>query len=123
MGSYTNDPTDPTEAAMVKALTEAARAGGWLYHHVQRSDYGRQMGLRGFPDLFLVHPDYGRAVALEVKAKRGVVTPEQKEWADALTKAGVRTYFVWPKPRAMGSESMEWWCDQLRNVRQTEGEQ
>ncbi len=86
--------SDPTEAQMLRALTEAARAGGWLYHHTQRSDYGRQMGLRGFPDLILVKDT--EIVALEIKARRGVVTPEQFKWLTALQWSGATAEVVYP---------------------------
>lgn len=87
---------DPTEAEMLIALTAAARDGGWTYHHTQRSDYGRQMGLRGFPDLILVHPRTGKLIALEVKARRGILTPEQEHWLSSLGHAGAHVAVVWP---------------------------
>lgn len=96
---------DLSEADMVRQLTEAARYGGWLYHHVQRSDYGRQMGLRGFPDLVLLRGP--EMFALEVKARRGVMTPEQGRWLDALAAAGALVGIVSP-------ESLAHWLEVLR---------
>lgn len=90
---------------MVRQLTDAARAGGWIYHHVQRTDYGRQMGLRGFPDLILIRRD--ALLALEVKAGRGVVTPEQWQWIEAFLAAGAEAYVVTP-------DTLHEWLDLLR---------
>jgi hypothetical protein len=80
---------------MMQRLTAAARKGGWLYHHVQRSDYGRQLGMRGFPDLILVRRQTLRAI--EVKSRRGILTPEQGDWLVALAEAGAKTWVVWPE--------------------------
>jgi hypothetical protein len=95
---------------MLRQLTEAAREGGWIYHHVQRSDYGRQIGLRGFPDLILIR---GRELfAVEVKAKGGVATPEQHQWLHAFFLAGAKGAIVcWP-------EDLGPWLRRLRRAAQ-----
>lgn len=96
MGANPAPVSVTVEGDHLRALTAAAREGGWFYHHTQRSDYGRQMGMRGFPDLFLVHAVTGKMIALEVKGDRGIVSPEQGAWLDALRAAGAVTAVVWP---------------------------
>jgi hypothetical protein len=53
-----------------------------------------ELGRTGFPDLVLVHDVWQRVIFREVKAKRGVVSPEQAAWGVLLTLAGA-DYAVW----------------------------
>ena len=43
---------------------------------------------KGWPDLFLAHPDLG-VLVIECKSRRGRLTVVQSDWLDALTAAGV----------------------------------
>jgi hypothetical protein len=43
---------------------------------------------KGWPDLFMAHPDRG-VMAIECKSARGRLTVEQSDWLDTLNRAGV----------------------------------
>lgn len=58
---------------------------GWKTYHTHDS----RRSNAGWPDLALVHPDRARFMVRELKTMRGRVTPEQREWLDGLTAAGV----------------------------------
>lgn len=54
-------------------------------------------GMRGFPDLVLVHPS-GRFLIREVKEGKGVVSADQRKWIDQLRNAGVDAgVWRWPE--------------------------
>jgi hypothetical protein len=64
------------QAAVLKLAT---RLGWWGYHTRNSKGSGK-----GFPDLFLVHPDQARAVMAELKVGRNQLSPEQTDWQLAL---------------------------------------
>lgn len=57
-------------------------------------------GDKGLPDLILVHPVTGAVIFAELKTPRGVVSPDQRRWLDALGKSPNRTV-VWRVPDDM----------------------
>lgn len=86
----------PTEKAFTEQVLAAARLGGWLAFH----DYATNVphicpkckqplriirNPKGFTDLVLVK---GRVLFRELKVKGGTLSPEQREWRDALQAAG-----------------------------------
>jgi hypothetical protein len=90
---------DPRAAAMTeRALMEAIRAivGDLGLHAYHAHDARRSWG-PGFPDLVIV----GRAGTIwrECKTEHGSVTPEQRQWGEALQAAGQR-WAVW-RPRML----------------------
>ncbi len=54
---------------------------------------------KGFPDALLVRD---RLVAIEFKDAKGVISLEQRQWADALLSAGVNYYLFRPADWASG---------------------
>ena len=79
---------DPRAAAMSEAeLMEAVRAMvrdlGLLAFHA--ADSRRSWG-RGYPDLTIV--GRGGCIWRECKTQHGSLSPEQREWGDALKRAG-----------------------------------
>jgi hypothetical protein len=46
----------------------------------------------GFFDLVMVNPVRFRVIYAELKSETGKLSPEQKEWADAMLKAGQEVY-------------------------------
>lgn len=77
-----HDMNEETLRLKVKTL---ARELGWMSYHThdsRRSD-------AGWPDVALVHPKHGRFLVRELKAERGRVSAEQRDWLDALKNAGV----------------------------------
>lgn len=85
---------DMTEDELLQGLLDACYVGGWLVHHVRRSDMGLQQGHAGFPDIVAVHPGRREFIAWECKTARGTATLLQDEWLDALQDA-----LDWRNPR------------------------
>lgn len=83
-----------TEDDLHIALTGAATAYGWRWHHVRRSDRAITEGAPGFPDLVLVRRE--AILVIETKAETGRYEAGQREWLDAFTRAGA--YAMVAKP-------------------------
>jgi hypothetical protein len=81
-------------------IVELGRTFGWRAAHFGTANTGKGFRTpvrydgKGFPDLVLVHDVWQRVILREVKAKRGVVSPEQAAWGVLLTLAGA-DYAVW----------------------------
>ena len=77
---------DPTagEAGFQRAVIELAEFTGWRCYHVLNTKAGRLASATGlgFPDLVLAKD--GRLTIAELKADRGVVSGEQREWLRIL---------------------------------------
>jgi len=71
-----------TEAELQQLLTDAAELNGWLVFH----DNDSRRNVPGFPDLVLVHGQFGRVLFLELKSETGRVRPAQHVWMDALSR-------------------------------------
>ena len=68
---------------------------GWRYYHPpdNRPVNGRiQKVVSGFPDLCLIKN--GRMVFAELKREKGIVSPEQEEWMQAIKECDIEVY-VW----------------------------
>ena len=88
------------EAEWQRQVIQLARTFGWKVQHSRVSKVGdRHMtaitGDIGFPDLVLVHRTKG-VVFAELKAERGTLRSEQKDWRDALVAAGGEWYLWRP---------------------------
>ncbi|MCL6437229.1 MAG: VRR-NUC domain-containing protein [Rubrobacteraceae bacterium] len=70
------------------------RAAGWLTYHTWNSKHSDP----GFPDLMLVRD--GRLVAMELKVKNNKISECQARWLEALARAGIETYVMWPRHEA-----------------------
>lgn len=88
-----------TEREFQGAVMDAARWLGWRCFHprtVQTAE-GTHLtaftGDAGFPDLVLVHK-YRGVIFAELKADRGRLSEQQREWRDQLITAGAE-YYVW----------------------------
>lgn len=75
-----------SEEQLLEAITDAATAYGWRWHHVRRSDRAITQGAPGFPDLIMVRG--GSCIALELKAELGRHEPGQREWLAGFARAG-----------------------------------
>jgi hypothetical protein len=75
-----------TEEQLHEAITGAATAYGWRWHHIRRSDAAVSQGHPGFPDLVLLRRD--AILVIETKAEGGRYQPGQREWLDAFGRAG-----------------------------------
>ncbi len=84
-----------TEKQLHEAIVGEATVAGWRHFHpfdMRRSD-------TGWPDLFLVHPESGRRLAIEVKKADGVVSAKQKEWLADLALCGIPAVVIRPQDR------------------------
>jgi hypothetical protein len=84
-----------------RAVIEYAKMMGWRVHHTlpaitQRGRWITPVqGDTGFPDLVLCRPP--RLVLAELKRVGGKVSPQQREWLDALQACvGVECYIWYP---------------------------
>lgn len=68
-------------------VVELARMMGWAHYHTHDS----RRSIKGFPDLVLVRD---RVVYAELKAQKGRLSPEQKDWVQKLSGAGAEVY-IW----------------------------
>ena len=91
-----------SEASFSIAVCDYAREHGWLVHyqrqsgHVGKDGTWRGSGPKGFPDLVLARA--GRVLMPELKAEKGVLSPEQKRWGKEL---GASVWDCW-RPRDSG---------------------
>lgn len=85
-----------TEDELLEGVTDALTMGGWLWTHARRSDLALMQGSPGVPDLFAVHGELGRLLAMEIKGDHGQPTPDQSRWLVALARAHVDARLVYP---------------------------
>ena len=84
-----------TERQLQDAIVSEAKLLGWLVYHTWNSEHSPA----GFPDLFLVHPQTGRRLALELKTAKGKVSIEQEQWLSALAVCGIPAMVIRPCDR------------------------
>ena len=79
-----------SERDFQRMVIDLADLTGWV---LQYHTYDSRRSNPGFPDLVLVRPP--RILFIELKAQKGVITPAQKLWKEALDKCpGVESY-IW----------------------------
>ena len=81
-----------TEAQFQRQVLQLAKLTGWRTAHFraslnQRGEWQTAVAGdgKGYPDLTLIRD---RVLFIELKTDRGVLSPEQREWRDALLAAG-----------------------------------
>jgi len=79
-----------SEKAWQDQVIQLAQMYGWRVYH----PFDSRRSVPGYPDLTLVNKTL---VMAELKTDRGRLSPEQREWLEALDAAGVETH-VW-RPR------------------------
>ena len=69
-----------SEDALKRAVIQLAGLLGWRVYSVRRSDRAIVQGFggKGWPDVALARS--GSLLAIELKAEKGRVRPEQREW-------------------------------------------
>lgn len=85
-----------TEDDLLVGITGALTAGGWLWHHVRRSDLALQQGTSGFPDVFALHGRRGETFVAELKGAGGRLEPLQAQWLEEFAACGFRAVVVTP---------------------------
>lgn len=85
-----------SERELGQTIREMAEALGWMcYQVLDTREYAKRTS-RGFPDQFIARP--GRALALELKTERGIVTPDQDLWIATLDSIpGVTSAVIRPR--------------------------
>ena len=92
--------TEPTERQFTVMIVRLARLHGWLVAHFRPAMNRRGkwstaiQGDVGFPDLILIHPRRGKALAIELKVRGRKPEPDQVRWLAAFAQAGVESA-VW----------------------------
>ena len=92
-----------SEKDLLQAVRDMAQVYGWMQYHTWRSIHSPA----GFPDLVLVNITQHRIVYAELKTMKGIVTPAQQAWLDALRACGQETYLWRP---------MEWFDGTIEDV-------
>ena len=75
-----------SERDFQRQVLALAKLRGWLAFHT----YDSRRSTAGVPDLLLVRPP--RVVFAELKTERGMVSPAQRAWLDALGRCSVESY-------------------------------
>lgn len=79
---------DSSESSFQQLVEDLARVCGWLVYHTRDS----RRSEAGYPDLTLVRGDV--AWFIELKTRKGRLSPAQRVWGEALAAAGLR-YACW----------------------------
>ena len=79
-----------TERSWQDTVLDGFALYGWIVFH----DRVPFRSVPGYPDLTAVHPVQRRVIWVELKAERGRLTDEQRDWIATLEAAGQRVY-VW----------------------------
>ena len=84
-----------SERELGQTIREMAQAFGWLVYQVlDTREYAKRTS-KGIPDQFIARP--GRALALELKTERGIVTPDQELWVATLNSTpGITSAVIRP---------------------------
>jgi hypothetical protein len=89
---------DAKEAIFQDAVKHIALMCGWLVDHTPPMRYPngaiRTGGMKGKPDLCLIHPAGRGIIWAELKTEKGRLTPEQEKVIHALRANGAEVY-VW----------------------------
>lgn len=97
------------EADFTAQVIELAHLHGWLCAHFRpgMTQSGKwatavQGDGKGFLDLLMVQPFFGRVIAAELKVGKGKMTPEQFTWYKAWERTaeendGIGVYCWWPE--------------------------
>jgi hypothetical protein len=96
-----------TEAQLQQAVIELARLLGYRVAHFRPAKTERgwrtpvEADGKGFPDLVLAKPN--RLVFVELKAAKGKVSDEQKDWLATLGSTGAEAYIFRPEGWSSGA--------------------
>lgn len=100
-----------TEKTLQDRVIDRAKRRGWRVAHAGRGWVGDlESGVGqyvtpmapGWPDLFLLRPRDGRALAIELKREQGEVAPEQWGWLQDLNACGIPAVLVRPSDLRLG---------------------
>lgn len=83
------DELPKSERELQQRIQKVGKEWGWLVNHTYRArledgTWRTTTTLKGFPDLELIHPAWGRVMWLEVKGPNGRSSPDQRRVMAAL---------------------------------------
>lgn len=81
-----------TEKQWLQQVLDVAKLYRWAHYHPWLSVHSQT----GWPDLALVKPP--RLVLAELKAKKGVLTDNQRHWLGLLTQCSGVEVYLWRAP-------------------------
>lgn len=73
------------EQQLQNHVLQIAGALGWWHYHTHDS----RRSPEGFPDLVLMHPQWGRVLIRELKSTKGGYRKRQREWLAGMSAAGL----------------------------------
>lgn len=82
------------------AIIEAGHTFGWKFAHFRpcRTTQGWRTAVgadgKGWPDLYMIHPERREHYYREIKGAKEAASPEQKVWGEWLLKAG-EDWAIW----------------------------
>ena len=81
------------EKDFMQQIIDLASLRGWHHYHTHDS----RGSAEGFPDLVLIRTreNDGRIIFAEIKAQKGVASPEQKIWLTLLAATGMVEVYLW----------------------------
>jgi hypothetical protein len=88
------------EGEFLEQVIDMAHVYGWICAHFRpaKTADGWRTAVSGdgvgFPDLFLLRPATGHAIAAELKVGRRKKTAEQEDWLNAMEECGIPA-FTW----------------------------
>jgi hypothetical protein len=92
----------PSEEEFQAQVVEFARLLGWRVYKT----YDSRRSPAGFPDLCMARR--ARLVFLELKTDAGGLTPEQREWIEALAATPAEAYVVRPRDWPLIEKYLQW---------------
>ncbi len=81
------------ETELQTNILDLATKLGYEHYHTYRSNRSD----KGFVDLVLISAEKERLLFIELKSKKGVITPEQTMWHDLLAACDQEIYVVRPQ--------------------------
>jgi hypothetical protein len=100
-----------SEQTLQDRVVGRAKRRGWKVAHAGRGIaafdaqglpvFVTQMA-KGWPDLFLLRPEDGHRLVIELKKEEGDLEPEQVEWLQAFNACGIPAIMVKPSDLRMG---------------------
>jgi hypothetical protein len=94
-----------SEKVLQDRIVDRAKRRGWRLAHAGRGIAAYDAAgnpvfvtpmAKGWPDLFLLHPESGRSLVIECKSEVGEPSDEQIEWLQAFNACGIPAILVRP---------------------------
>lgn len=88
------------EKTLQNRVVARSKTRGWVVKHVGKGMTGADgiwvSTAKNFPDLFMLHPEMKRALAIELKREQGDFEPGQLEYLQLLNRCGIDAVVIRP---------------------------